>query len=149
MPPIAHYRSAEELNARIGARSWLAQTRADHARLLLERDGAGDREAAARLIDERTRLRRARRPSARSRRRRSRGAVAPATFRRDGSTWELGFAGRSARLADGRGLRDLAYLLARPGEAVSVMELANDLGAAPATARGARGARRAGAPRDP
>jgi tetratricopeptide (TPR) repeat protein len=108
---VAHYQSAEELNARIGARSWLAQARADHARLLLERDCAAADQVRT---------------------------PATATFRRDGSTWDVGFAGHSTRLPDGRGLRDLSYLLARPGEAVSVMELANDLGAAPATARGAQ-----------
>ena len=45
------YRSAAAVNARIGARGWLAQARADHARLLLDRDGAGDRDAARRLIE--------------------------------------------------------------------------------------------------
>lgn len=136
---VAHYRSAEQLNARIGARGWLAQTRTDWARLLLERDRAGDREAAEHLIDSvntTARERGLRTVAAAAGHDRS-AAVAPATFRRDGSVWELGFDGRTARLPGGRGVRDLAYLLARPGEAVSVMELANDVGAAPATARGA------------
>jgi tetratricopeptide (TPR) repeat protein len=134
---VAHYRSAEQLNARIGARSWLAQTRADCARALLERDGAGDRDAAAHLIE-----------SVPSPPERANPAMAAAgddrsvvgvqaKFRRDGSMWELGFAGRSVRMANGRGVRDLAYLLARPGESVSVMELASTGGVALATARGA------------
>jgi hypothetical protein len=51
--------------------------------------------------------------------------------------WELGFAGRLVRVPDGRGVRDLAHLLARPGESVSVLELASDEGVVPATTRGA------------
>jgi hypothetical protein len=40
--------------------------------------------------------------------------------------WTLDFAGRSARLPHSRGLTDLAHLLAHPGEAVSVLELADE-----------------------
>jgi tetratricopeptide (TPR) repeat protein len=39
-----------------------------------------------------------------------------AAFRRDGEVWTLCFAGRTARLRDSKGLRDLAVVLARPGE---------------------------------
>lgn len=42
----------------------------------------------------------------------------------DGDTWVLTYAGRSARLRDSKGLRDLARLLARPGDAVHVADLA-------------------------
>ncbi|HZP30447.1 MAG TPA: hypothetical protein VFC99_15955, partial [Acidimicrobiia bacterium] len=134
----AYYRSAEELNARIGARSWLAQARADHAGMLIERDGPGDRDAATRLLDL------------------ARGAAreiglatvaaagsepvhAPrvsASFRREGSVWALAFGGRVVQLPDARGLRDIASLLARPGEALSVLELADGAGPGPAV-RGA------------
>jgi hypothetical protein len=51
--------------------------------------------------------------------------------------WELDFAGRQVRMADARGLHDLACLLARPGEAVSVLELVDEPGADVAGARGA------------
>ena len=89
---VSHYRSAEQLNARIGARSWLAQTRTDYARALLDRDGAGDREAAAQLIDNvGTPPERADPTMAPSGRDRS-ALGAPARFRRDESAWELGFA---------------------------------------------------------
>jgi hypothetical protein len=135
------YRSAEELNARIGARSWLAQARADHARLLVERDRSGDREEAARLADLAqaaaaeiglatiTAVDAARR-----------AAPQQATFRRNGTVWELAFAGQAAQIPDARGLRDLAYLLARPGEAVSVLELLDDRGAPSSSASSVRGA---------
>ncbi|GAA1862718.1 hypothetical protein GCM10009836_48790 [Pseudonocardia ailaonensis] len=48
----------------------------------------------------------------------------PAEFRRDGEVWTLVFAGRTARLRDSKGLRDLAVLLGRPGREVSAAELA-------------------------
>ena len=132
------YRSAELLNARLGARSWLAQSRADHARLLVERAGPGDHEAAADLLELAQAAAREiglatvdtselRPPEARS----------EAIFRRDGTGWQLTFAGRVARLSDARGLRDLAYLLRRPGEAVSVLELDNDSATSRGVARGA------------
>ncbi|MEV4145884.1 AAA family ATPase [Amycolatopsis sp. NPDC049691] len=53
-------------------------------------------------------------------------ATVPAgdTFTRDGDLWVLRFAGREVRLADAKGLHDLACLLARPGVAVPAVELA-------------------------
>ena len=93
------YAAAEDLNARIGARSWLAQARAEHAQLLARRGEATVADVAS---------------------------VASATFRREGSVWSIAFADRAAQLPDARGLRDLAFLLARRGEAVSVLELADD-----------------------
>ncbi|HWD00940.1 MAG TPA: AAA family ATPase [Amycolatopsis sp.] len=50
-------------------------------------------------------------------------------FARDGELWVLRFAGREVRLADAKGLRDLARLLARPGVAVPAVELASPGGA--------------------
>src|SRR5262249_25019986 len=46
-----------------------------------------------------------------------------AVFRRDGEVWTLRYAGRTVRLRDSKGLRDLAVLLARPGEQTHVGEL--------------------------
>jgi tetratricopeptide (TPR) repeat protein len=141
-----HYDVATTVNARIGARSWLAQVRADHARLLLDRGAPGDVDAATRLTalaaeaaddiglgsvagtldDLRHRLR----------------APAPAsaglaTFRQAGAVWELDFADHAARIPHARGLRDVAHLLARPGQAVSVLELVEPEAA---TSSGVRGA---------
>jgi DNA-binding SARP family transcriptional activator len=45
-----HFESALELNERMGARPWVAQTEHDYARMLLTRDEAGDREQAAQLL---------------------------------------------------------------------------------------------------
>lgn len=44
-------------------------------------------------------------------------------FHRDGDTWTIAFHGREAHLPDVKGLRDLAVLLARPGQAVHAVEL--------------------------
>ena len=53
-------------------------------------------------------------------------AAAPdglAVFRRDGEVWTLRYTGRTVRLRDSKGLRDLAVLLSRPGEQTHVGEL--------------------------
>jgi hypothetical protein len=44
-------------------------------------------------------------------------------FRRDGTLWTLGYAGRTVRMRDAKGLRDLAALLAAPGRLVPAAEL--------------------------
>ena len=48
---IRHYQQALRVNEGIGARSWLAHTQADYGRVLLARDGPGDRVRAASLLD--------------------------------------------------------------------------------------------------
>jgi len=55
-------------------------------------------------------------------------------FRRNGDTWTLAFGGRSVPLRDAKGLRDLAVLLAAPGQEVAATELV--AGVASATAAG-------------
>jgi len=136
----SRYRSAAEVNARIGARSWLAQTRADHGRLLLERGAPGDRDEAARLLklagsaaDAIGLATLEAGPAAESRA----APLVRARFRRDGAVWELAYAERVVQLPDARGLRDIGILLARPGQAVSVLELIGDAGGAAPNARGA------------
>jgi AAA ATPase domain len=47
-----------------------------------------------------------------------------AVFHLDGKVWTLRYAGRTVRLPDSKGLRDLAVLIARPGERTHVSELA-------------------------
>ena len=44
-------------------------------------------------------------------------------FRRDGSLWTLAYAGRTVRMRDAKGLRDLAVLLASPGRPVAAADL--------------------------
>lgn len=48
-----------------------------------------------------------------------------AVFERDGALWALTFEGQTARVADARGLPDLARLLARPGLEVHCLDLAD------------------------
>jgi DNA-binding SARP family transcriptional activator len=46
-----HFEDALTMNARMGARPWLAHTANDYARMLHARDGRGDRERAQELLD--------------------------------------------------------------------------------------------------
>ena len=48
-----------------------------------------------------------------------------AVFRLDGEIWTLSYAGRTVRLRDSKGLRDLAVLVTRPDERTHVSELAS------------------------
>ena len=64
------------------------------------------------------------------------GRSEPNEFRRDGEVWTLVFAGRRAQLPDAKGLRDLAVLLAAPGQEVAAVELVTG-GAQPAGTFGA------------
>jgi hypothetical protein len=150
----AKYEAATMMNARIGARSWLAQTHADHARLLVDRNRAADRTAACELIETATRdaldiglpsitrtlgelrLRLDMKPDVAVARAPEPSAIA--TFRRSGPVWDVAFGTRSVRVRHVRGMSDIAYLLARPGEAVSVVELAGDEGSPVSLDRGAQ-----------
>ncbi|MDX6232926.1 MAG: hypothetical protein QOH68_1926 [Nocardioidaceae bacterium] len=49
---------------------------------------------------------------------------AEATFQTHGDVWRLGYAGKTVHLPDYKGLRDLAVLLANPGQHVPSIELA-------------------------
>lgn len=147
------YTAAAALNSRIGARGWLAQAQVDLARLLLERDRAGDGAEAQRLTElaadaaadiglaaiagSLADLRRQLGTKAPASSTRSQPQVTAAVFRRTGAVWELDFAGRQVQIPHARGLSDLARLLARPGQAVSVLELTDEPGLAPGGARGA------------
>jgi tetratricopeptide (TPR) repeat protein len=47
-----HFESALEMNARMGARPWLAHTQRDYARMLVARSAPGDRQRAQLLLSE-------------------------------------------------------------------------------------------------
>jgi hypothetical protein len=51
-------------------------------------------------------------------------AAAPNRFQRDGAVWQITYRGKTIRMPDAKGLRDIATLLARPGEPVSATRLA-------------------------
>ena len=50
---------------------------------------------------------------------------ADATCHHEGDVWSIAYRGQSVRLRDAKGLHDLAVLLARPGEDVHVLDLAD------------------------
>jgi DNA-binding SARP family transcriptional activator len=50
-------------------------------------------------------------------------APAPAVLRREGDVWLLGYADRTVRMRDGKGMRYLAALLASPGDEIHVLDL--------------------------
>jgi DNA-binding SARP family transcriptional activator len=47
-----HFEDALAMNKRMGVRPWLAHTQNDYARMLLARDGPGDRERSQELLDQ-------------------------------------------------------------------------------------------------
>jgi hypothetical protein len=51
------------------------------------------------------------------------GLVAGDVFRRDGTLWTLRYAGRTVRMRDAKGLRDLATLLRSPGRPIRAADL--------------------------
>ncbi len=136
----AHFRRAAAANERMGARPWVAHTQHDHARMLLARDGPGDRDRALELL------------ASCHRTARQLGMVAlegkcaslleelgaaptrlgapPATpargtsvFRREGEYWSIVFEAEAFRLRDAKGLRYLSTLLASPGKEIHVLDL--------------------------
>ena len=54
----------------------------------------------------------------------ARAAAIPNRFRRDGAVWDISYGGKTIRMPDAKGLRDIAALLARPREAVPAAQLA-------------------------
>ena len=58
-------------------------------------------------------------------------------LQRAGQVWVIQWRGRRSTVADSKGLRDLAVLLARPGRAVPALELVEAAGGPAATAAGA------------
>ncbi|MEU3623090.1 ATPase [Amycolatopsis coloradensis] len=117
--------SAERLRATvwaIEAKSWLAEA-------LLGRDLEGDAAAAAALLSEVDRdaaaigMRQVVARVAELRDRTRAPAVPLAEFRRDEAVWTLRFDGVTAHLPDSKGLRDLHFLLGRPGSEVSAVRL--------------------------
>src|SRR5262249_45356489 len=128
-----HFEQALAANARMGARGWLAHTKANYARLLFGRDGAGDREHAIRLAAEAREVAGELGPSApRARPSELRappplpGEPAPAQtaiLRRDGPRWKVGLEDQTMALKDGPGVAYLATLLREPGREFHVLDL--------------------------
>ncbi|GAA2108383.1 ATP-binding protein [Actinomadura alba] len=146
----AAYRSADRLQAR----PWSIEARSRLAEALIGRGSAADVAAAAGLLDEVERE--AAEIGMRHIAERVRGARAgidPVTadgdrpggfgggesgagesvfdeFRFDGQVWSLGFGGRTVHMPDAKGLRDLHFLLGRPGMDVPAVQLLSPEGGA-------------------
>jgi tetratricopeptide (TPR) repeat protein len=137
-----HFQGAVGLNERMGARPWLARTQDDYARMLLARDGPGDRQRATELltaardtcaelgmalekpilglltdlgVEASSATVAAAHPPA--------NAEGPHEFRREGEYFSIVFEGDSFRLRDTKGLRHIARLLASPGREVHSLDL--------------------------
>jgi hypothetical protein len=107
---VAHHLGvlAAALGEAAAARAHLERAVAAHERL-------GARAWARRSRQELERLE----PGGRAAGRPAGGGV----FRRDGALWTLGYGGRTVRMRDAKGLRDLATLLAAPGRPVHAADL--------------------------
>src|SRR5262249_24219094 len=139
-----HFENALEMNARIRARIWVAHTQHDYARMLVARDGAGDRERAAALAAQAlatarkvgmkpleakvVQLRAAaalgEEPSTAPVPEGPPAPAATAVFRRDGAVWTIAYEGKGLRLKEAKGVRYIARLLRHPGEECHCADLA-------------------------
>ncbi len=148
-----HFRDALEMNERMGARPWVAHTQHDLATMLLDRDGAGDRDRAASLLQEAvatceelgmvglggkvTELLAGLGPTVPTG---SQPLTAPpgsgAVLRREGEYWTVVFDGNGFRLRHSKGVRYLAELLRLPGREIHALELAATLQGRPVPASG-------------
>src|SRR5262249_28377406 len=90
-----HYDAAIAMEQKLGATAFVARSRA-------ERDAIAPGSARAAAPAE---------------------AAGPPSFVREGDVWLVSFGSESTRVRDADGLRYLAYLVARPDVAVSVLEL--------------------------
>ena len=123
-----HFEAALELNARVGARAFAAETAAEYASMLLDRGERGDRGLALELVE--TAATTAAELGLTSVAERSAGVVdaaprAPESlFRREGDFWRIAYGGREALLKDAKGLRYIAQLLANPNTELPAQALA-------------------------
>ena len=129
-------------HVRTGAHAFAARTRRELAAALLARRHPGDAERAAGLLGEaETEAHRLGMPGLLAEIVRHRSGVeahaspTPAAettgaFQREGDFWALSFAGRTIRLRETKGLRDLAALLAQPHGEIAALDLMGAGGAA-------------------
>src|SRR5438093_1176437 len=127
---IRHYEDAAMVHERMGARPFLAWTQLAHARVLLTCDaGARRHEAAALLASALATARELGMDGLVATVRRlgldtaaTVEALEPAdgeaVFRHEGDFWTITFAGKSVRVRHGKGLGDIAVLLANPGREI-------------------------------
>jgi tetratricopeptide (TPR) repeat protein len=163
---VGHLEDALEMNERMGTRPWVAHTQYDFARMLLDRDLPGDRLRAGELLaaasalcreldmvalegriaellgavaeDEvpATRVAGNDRPRLDADRLTEDGSQPGEVFRREGEFWSIRFGADEFRLADSKGIRYIAMLLAGPGRELLALDIATSAsGVAPRTSR--------------
>jgi tetratricopeptide (TPR) repeat protein len=122
-----HFEDALAANRRAGATALVAETLAAYGAMLLQ---TPERTRGERVLGEAASIFRELGWDLRADRLASRtgdrDVQAPNVFRRDGEFWTLTYAGRTARLKDAKGLRDIATLLARQGADVHVADLISE-----------------------
>ncbi len=153
-----HFEHALAMNARIRARIWVAHTQYDYARMMVARDGPGDRERATALAAQAlatartvgmkpleakvTELQAAaglgEEPRAEPVPEALPTPATPAVFQRDGDFWTIAYEGKRIRLKDAKGLQYIAHLLRHEGQEFHAGDLAagGHAGSPPEPARG-------------
>jgi tetratricopeptide (TPR) repeat protein len=140
-----HFQAAIRAHDRLGARSWLARTHYEYARMLLRRGQAADRRRALRLLDralatantlgmaavtEGIQALRAAQAGGSVSAGSASEAAAPElsgnVFRQEGEYWTVRYEGAVVRLKDAKGLHLLARLLAHPGREFHAADLEAD-----------------------
>ncbi|MCP3819404.1 AAA family ATPase [Streptomyces sp. A3M-1-3] len=127
------FTAAHRSAALLQARPWSVEARFRLAEVLAARGAPGDAAAAEALLTDVEREAAElgmRHIPGRVRRARAAGSDRPAAappasheFRFDGSVWNLTYAGRTAHVPDAKGLRDLRFLLGRPGSDIPAVHL--------------------------
>lgn len=134
-PARAHFTAALAINARMGARGWLAYTQRDFARFLRRQPAPADSARAAALIDETRALAETLGFTVLAASLDSAPSAAPpreppnepeAEFRREAEYWTVRFGGVTARMRHSRGLAYIAELIAARGQELHVLQLAGE-----------------------
>jgi len=130
-----HFEDAAKVHERIGARPFLAWTQLSHARLLLTGDAGARRSEATALLASALATARELGMDGLVAKLRGLGLEPAATaggqepadgdavFRNEGDFWTVAYAGKAVRLRHGKGLGDIAILLANPGKEIHVADL--------------------------
>jgi hypothetical protein len=131
-----HFENALAMNAKMGARPFVAHTQREYAAMLLRRDQPGDRDKAHTLLSHAIATYEALGMTSYGERAAALLAVsAPPlaevrdpqpvanTFRRETDYWTIAYDGKVLRLKDSKGLRYVAHLLQHPGRELHVADL--------------------------
>jgi hypothetical protein len=147
-----HFEDALAMNARIRARIWVAHTQHDYARMLIARDGPGDRARAtalaaqalatareigmkpleAKVVELQAAAGLGEQPNAAPAFEAPSPLAVPAAFKREGDFWTIAYEGKRIRLKDAKGLQYIAHLLRHEGREFHAADLAANAEAPPA-----------------